>query len=361
MSAAPPLSHHALLDLVAPFAPDGWRLDLANSDRAARRLAFLPRRQPADPATGAPELELRLWMEPDDGSFAWRLVRESRVVEPEVPVASTVSVAAVRHLTGVTEALGDDVGELWARVRSLPPARQWPRCDGAVAVALVHRMTGPTDSPVALVRGAEALLPAGLRWRFTVSGVSGYPAEHVLEPLDGAPAPPRRLPDDLLTVRHRAWDRLTATRLGWQGSVALKGEGAARSADAEARLREGLAHLGRTLAEPPPRFHERHRAARWAEALRRTGPLALGVAIVGVALWLGRDSEGNASALGALANLVPPLLMGLFFMRREMPRLDWPRPPRRLRETDWTPVPCAPVSASPSASSSDPSSPESPR
>jgi hypothetical protein len=361
VSAAPPLSHHALLDLVAPFAPDGWRLDLQASDRAARRLAFQPRRLPADPAAGTPELELRLWMEPDDGSFTWRLVRESRVVEPDVPAASAVSVAAVRHLTAVTEALGDDVAELWARVRSLPPSRQWPRCEGAVAVALVHRVTGPAESPVALLRGAEALLPAGLRWRFTVSGVSGYPAEHVLEPLQGAPAPPRRLPDDLLTVRHRAWNRLTATRLGWQGSVAVKGEGAARSDDALARLREGLAHLGRTFAEPPPRFHERHRASRWAEALRRTGPLALGVAIVGVALWLGRDSEGNASALGALANLVPPLLMGLFFMRREMPRLDWPRPPRRVRETDWTPAPLATSPSTPPAASPVPVLPESSR
>lgn len=334
VSSAPPLSHHALLDLVAPFVPDGWRLDLAATDRAARRVVFQAQQLAA--GDGVPALRVDLRLEPDE-AHDWRLVRETRLAVPPS--------AALGALVARAEALGDRVDDLWRRVGRVDAARQWPALEGTLAVALSFRVLAAAGQPRVVLREAEALLATGLRWHMTVSGVGGYPAEFTLMPVPGAPAPPRRLPDDLMTVRHRAWQRLMPVRQGWQGSVALRGEGTARSADAEARLREGLQHLAQTLAEPPARFHARHRAARWAEALRRTGPVAVGLAVVALALWLGRDSQGNASALGALANLVPPLLMGLFFMRREMPRLELPRPPRRLRPDDWTPAP--PVSPDP--------------
>ena len=40
--AAQPLSHHEILALVEPFTRRGRRVDLAASDRLARRLAFAP-------------------------------------------------------------------------------------------------------------------------------------------------------------------------------------------------------------------------------------------------------------------------------------------------------------------------------
>jgi len=42
MDATAPLTHHEILALVAPFARRGRRVDLAASDRVARRIAFRP-------------------------------------------------------------------------------------------------------------------------------------------------------------------------------------------------------------------------------------------------------------------------------------------------------------------------------
>jgi hypothetical protein len=89
------------------------------------------------------------------------------------------------------------------------------------------------------------------------------------------------------------------------------------------------------LAEPPARFHARFAARRWRIGLLRGVPVAFGVAIVVLAFAV-RDTGSRAEAmLGALANLVPPLLMALFFLRREMPRIELPRVPRPLPADSW--------------------------
>jgi len=119
----------------------------------------------------------------------------------------------------------------------------------------------------------------------------------------------------------------------------LRGQDAARSADARERLALSLAHLAGVLAAPPALFHQRFRARRWRIGLLRGVPLSVGVAVVAVAFAV-RGTGGQAEAmLGALANLVPPLLMALFFMRREMPRIELPRVPRRPPASSWQPWP----------------------
>jgi hypothetical protein len=117
----------------------------------------------------------------------------------------------------------------------------------------------------------------------------------------------------------------------------LRGVGAERSADAHQRLAQTLAHLAEVLAEPPARFHQRYAGRRWRIGLLRGAPLGFGVAIVAVAFAV-RGTGGQAEAmLGALANLVPPLLMALFFVRREMPRIELPRVPRCPPASSWKP------------------------
>lgn len=304
-----PLSHHAILALMAPFSAAGWALDLPASDRAARRLVF----RPVAHAAGATHPALVETRELADGSSGWQLRRRFSADSGEALAAEVL-------------AEGGEPAELLAAASPIAPAALYTP-EGA-ALSLRCRPGQPPQ-----LRAAAARV-AGLRLECTVSGVKGYPAEIRLTKPEHDP---RRLPDDLFEVLGRAWTRLVPLRTGWEASVMLKGEGAPRSADALARLRQTLQHLAQTLAEPPSQFHQRFAATRWRIGLWRGAPVAFGVAIVAVAFAV-RDTGSQAEALlGALANLVPPVLMAMFFLRREMPRIELPRVPRQLPATSWQP------------------------
>ena len=304
MSTQPPLTHHQIIALVEPFTRRGWAVDLPASDRAQRRIDFRARQLDDMDAT------LRLSV-PEPGHF--ELTRTLRGAD---------------GLQAELHAEGPQPAELLERIEAVPAQRQFHQGD-SVRCALRQRL--PRERGDLVLREAEARLP-GLSLQMRLSGVSGYPAELELRRDEGAAID---LPDDLLAVLGRAWSHLGAVRGGWQGSVMLRGKEPRRSADAEARLQQTLQHLARTLAEPPARFHERHAGARWRVALRGTVPLAVCGAIVGTAVLLQGGDAGSRSALGLLANVTPPLLMGLFFLRREMPRIAWPRPPRCPAATAW--------------------------
>jgi hypothetical protein len=62
-------------------------------------------------------------------------------------------------------------------------------------------------------------------------------------------------------------------------------------------------------------------------------PWLVGLGVVAVALWA--RQSGGSSVLALLANVAPPLLMGLFFVRREMPRIALPQWPTRLADDAW--------------------------
>ena len=312
MAGLAPLTHHQILSLVAPFSRAGCALDLPASDRAGRRLRFKP---VAHEAAGAlPALTERLRLEDTDNG--WRLTRE---LEPASGPAAALS------------AEGDDPGALLATVQAVPPAQQFPRVPGlANPVALVQRCT--PDGGLVLREARARVCGLGLQMRLT--SVRGYPA--ILE-LTREEADTRRFPLDLLQVQGRAWARLEPRRLGWESSVQLRGSEPERSADAQARLTATLQHLQCTLSDTPTQFHRRHRGRRWRIGLARGGPLMLGVVLVVAAFAVrGRGGVGE-SALAALANLAPPLLMALFFMRREMPRIELPRLPQAPATNSWQP------------------------
>ena len=321
----PALTHHEILRLVEPFVRAGHRPDLAASDRTRRRIVFHPQAVAAEQGQGTPTsappltqtLELEL---PEPG----RCTLTRRVTTPD-------------GLEARVEVEGADAAALLRRLQALAPQQQIACVDG-VLVAWQQRLPlapGDAAPPVpAVLRGAEARL-AGLTLKARVSGVGGYPAE--LELLRGeAPAP--RLPDDLLAVLGGPWSHLTALKRGWIGSISLRGEEPYRSARAQARLTQTVAHLARTLAEPPPRFHERHRRARWRVGLRGTLPVLIGLAIVGAALYAQRLGPQAQSTLAMLANATPPLLLMLLFLRKEIPRIGLPRVPRRLAPDAWQPT-----------------------
>jgi hypothetical protein len=305
----PPLSHHEILAQVGPFTRRGRAVDLACSDRARRLLAFQPVQHAA--ANDLPALRETLTLDLADPERA-RLVRE---------------LAAPDGLSASLQADGRDAGELLAMIEAVPPARQLRRI-GDARIALRHRL----EQGAPVLREAEARLP-GLTLRMTLTGVSGYPAEITLHPADDAPAP--AFPSDLLAVQGRAWGRITRAAGGWTGSVELRGRGERRGLAAEAALERCVQHLQHTLAEAPARFHPRHRAARWGLALREMVPMGIGVGLVALALVLQRLGTEHSAKLALMANVAPPLLMMLFFLRREMPHIGLPRVPRRLRDDAW--------------------------
>jgi hypothetical protein len=316
MAPAAPLSHHEILERVAPFARAGYTLDLPASDRAARRLAFKPVAHAA--AADRPALVETLHLQDQGGD--WQLTREL--------TGDAASDAPPARLT----AEGADPEALLQGVMAVPVARQFLRAepgDAESPLAVLTQQLGPGGQLV--LRQASAHV-AGFTLRMKVSSVRGYPAQLDLLKTEGDR---RTLPEDLLEVQGRAWTRLTALRQGWDASMQLQGTEPARSADAEAKLRRTLQHLQRTLSEPPARFHQRHRAARWRIGLLRGGPLLFGLVFVAAAFALRGRGGSSESTLAALANLAPPLLMALFFMRREMPRIELPRWPRQPPASSW--------------------------
>lgn len=300
---------------MAPFSRAGRALDLAASDRAERQLVFKPVAHAA--SNHLPALNEQLTLQAvGDG---WALTR--RLLADDGLQASVL-------------AEGDDPAALLAAVQAVAPSRQFVRAiegDPGSPLAALHQRCAKNGALV--LREAQAEV-TGLTLKMKVSAVKGYPAH--IDLLRGS-GDTRRLPDDLLEVQGRAWTRLTALRLGWEASVQLRGSEAQRSADAQWRLCQTLAHLQQTLSAPPAQFHARHRAARRRVGLARGGPLMLGVLLVAAAFAVRGRGDGSEATLAALANLAPPLLMALFFMRREMPRIELPRWPRRLPASSWQP------------------------
>lgn len=336
MRELPPLSHHEILRHVGPFSRRGLRVDLAASDRNARLLRFGCIDHPALPG--------------EDGAAVHALppLREQLsldLAQPQRPQL-TRTLTGPGGLCATLTAEGgdaDDPGALLDQMAAVPASRQWRR-DGGLVWALSHRALAGSAKrrgapPTLVLREAEARL-GPLRLRLWLTGVRGYPAEIELRTDDAAAW---ALPTDLLAVQGRAWSRLTASANGhgWRGHVALRGDGAQRGLAAEALFHRMVQHLCQTLTEPPPRFHARHRAARWGVTLRELGPMGLGLGIVALALALRDQGGAQASMLALMANVAPPLLMMLFFVRREMPYIGLPRVPRGPAADAW---PVAPAS-----------------
>lgn len=326
--AVAPLSHHEILRLVAPFSRAGLQVDLAASDRAARRVAFRPRALPA-PAGAAPADEP--WAEHwalQDTDRGWRVTRSVHRGPPGQDAPARV------------EAVDEEPGQALAAAAAVPPAQLFLPLGQALPPAALHWLCTAREG--LQLRGAQAQA-AGLALELTMTGVRGYPA--TLQLRRAVAGHPRELPDDLLEVLGRAWSRLTPWREGWECSIALDGDTPRRNAGAQQRLALTAQHLARTLAAPPRQFHRQHRLARWRIGLARGSALAIGLAVVGVALVM--QHLGVGSGLGLLANAAPPLLMVWFFMRREMARIELPRWPRPPRPDSWLPAAADPAPGSP--------------
>ena len=298
----PPLSHHEVLELAAPFTRGGLRVDLEGSAREQRQLLF----RATDP------LDTAVWRYEDLGLARVRLTR------------------TLRHADGaeaVLRASGADAGRLLARMQAVPPRRHFSSGPGYV-VARDYTLDGDE------AQLSRALLHLqGLQLTLTVPAVKRVAGDIALLPVADRPRP--ALPEDLLAVLGWNWARLGPTRAGWTSKLRLRGSVAQRTRQAEAAAERAAAHLAQTLAEAPAQYHARHRAARWGVFFRRGIPSFTALALVGLVL-LSAALEFQPTAMQmVLMYHLPTLVIALSFVLQELPRFEIPPLPRATRAPAW--------------------------
>lgn len=308
-----PLTHHAILTIVAPFTRRGRHVDLAASDRERRRLVFTPRPPAADtPDLPRERLELE-WLE--SGSF--RLTRTSERRD---------------GLKATLQALGPDPGVLLEAIESVPADRHFTTGPG-YAIERSYTVNDPGGGMAASLALAEGTVRVdGVELGLRVPPVRGVAGEITLSP---APGTTLALPEDLLAVLGWNWSRLVRRGSEWTGRLRLHGGATERTHAAEQALERAAVHLARTLGEPPSAYHDRLRAARWGVFFRRGIPTWNALALVALALATARFRDELPVAMWVALYHVPTLFVAASFLLQELPRFEIPPWPRRLRSTSW--------------------------
>jgi hypothetical protein len=303
--------------LVEPFTRRGHHVDLAASNRLERSLAFKPIVPSGETPTLAGATEILTLQNPRP-----ELYRLIRALTLPSGIAATLS----------TE--GANPGDLLARIEAVPPQRQFQSiADVVIAQSYRLEQSSGTQQIRMVLTWAEAQLQ-GLTLAMHAETGKGYPAEiELLPPQDSV----LDLPDDLLATLGWDWRVLRRRGSGWTGSLRLPRNEPERSRRIERRLQEAVAHLARTLAEPPRRFHQRFLRARWGVVFRRIIPLLACMALIAgtVALTLA-DIPQDSMILMMIFNF-PPLLMLALFGMRELPRFEIPPLPRPSSAASWQP------------------------
>jgi hypothetical protein len=317
-----PLTHHEIVSLIEPFARQGRHADLEGSDRLRRTLVFKPVEHPA-PAPHAPSIRETLELSnPADGGY--RLVRTLTCGGPNTPPEARLEIE------------GGHPADLLACVDAVAPESQFSFGRG-YAIARSYRLLpgadpAPGTSTSKILTHWRAELD-GLSVAFTAPARKGDPEGDIeLRPTAGSVL---KLPEDLLAVQGWDWELLDRKKHGWRSGLRLRGAEPERSRRAEMKLEGMAAHLARTLAEAPSRFHERWAAARWGVALRRAIPVLIFLVLLAGALATSRLHIASDSGLWMVLFNAPPLLFLLIFCMRKLPRIEIPPLPRRSKAPDW--------------------------
>jgi hypothetical protein len=305
--------------LIEPFTRRERHVDLAASNRIERRLAFKPIMHESETlgCDGACEI---LQLENPRPDF-FRLTR-----------SVTLASGATAKLT--TD--GADLGDLLDRIESVPLQRhfQWV---GDIPIARSYRLAPKADlrgEPMAMVLTAAEARLDGLTLSLKADAVEGYPAEIDLSPQADHPLD---LPEDLLATLGRDWRVLSQSRTGWTSTLRAKGREPDRSRRIEAALEKTVAHLARTLAEPPRQFHERFVRARWGVVFRRLTPVFATIVLLAGSAALAMLDLPQDSVFLMMSFNFPPLLLVALFAMRELPRLEIPPLPRASSAPSWFP------------------------
>lgn len=311
--AAPALTHHEILERAEPFVRHGLTVDLAASDRAARRIAFKPR--PCAAIGGGETWSM-------DCRDVERLVVERRLHHP-------------CGLEATLRAAGPQPAVLLARVDAIAPAHHF-HIGAGYAIARSHEIRGeeatPTPASLFLEHAAVRLDGLMLQLRLPLPHLRSIAGDITLTPTQGTQL---ELPEDLLAVQGWDWARLVRKPEGWTSKLRLRGPALRRSRTAEAALDQVARHLAQKLDESPARFHERHRLARWGVVLRRSIPVLTALAMIGggvaMVFFADRDNTGPWLAL----HYAPIALLAVAFSLQELSRFEIPPWPRRLLAPSW--------------------------
>jgi hypothetical protein len=325
--AAPPLTHHEILELVQPFTRLGRSIDLAATSRAERRLLFKPTDRPGC-APDSPLIRESLQLE-SFGTGTCRLTR-------------TLTRAATRDaglLTAQLTVLGPEPADLLAQVETIAPQRQFAEGPGFViarSYSLERAAARGGAWQLVLTTGAAEI--RGLSLAISVSPVRRVAADISLRATAGVQL---ALPEDLLAVLGWDWARLIATSGGWKTKLRLRGDAGRRTRGAEAALSAVAAHLARTLSATPADYHDRFRAARWGVFFRRAIPVLTFLVLLIAVGSLAHRGVGEGSELWILFFHVPTVLIAASFCLQELPQYEIPPVPRRPSMPEWQQAPQA--------------------
>ncbi|MFC0239498.1 hypothetical protein [Rhodopseudomonas telluris] len=316
-----PLTHHEILTLVQPFTRRDLHVDLAASDRINRRLIFKTLVHDEADAAGIDAHEILQLDNPRSGFSVL-----TRTLTLDCGLAATL------------ETQGEEPGALLARIETIRPHQQFRSVEGTT-VALSYRLTPRTGTDLAdpaavdreLLRGEARI--AGFTIVLRAPLVRGYPAEIDITPQ----AAGVKLPEDLLAVMGWAWSPLRSSKAGWSGKLKARGSGPELSRAIEARFEQTIAHLTRTLSQPPAVYHATQARARWGVALRRALPLLFFASLIVGAAGLTLVDIPQDSIINLLLMGAPPLLMIGAFGMRDIPSMEIPPLPRRIDHATWHP------------------------
>ena len=358
----PALTHHDIVRLVEPFARQGRLVDLAASDRAARRITFRTRDVPggtAGPATGIGIVGTNIGIGIGAGNTSSTDTAANATGTPACRETLALDCRAHKHFillrtltppagpAATVRATGPDPADLLARVTAVPVAQLFSAGPGwCVARSYDTELPSGVRAPASqaspplpplmppLVLSRAELQTGGLSLVLVVKlpGLRSVPADLTLRPVTG-PLP--ALPEDLLAVLGWDWARLVPDKQGWTSKLRLRGGVLRRSRTAEAALGHAGAHLARVMAAPPGRFHDNHRLARWGVVLRRGLPTLTALGMVVGALLLTQFADRSNTGLWMALHYLPIALLALAFSLQELPQFEIPPLPRRSTAPHW--------------------------
>jgi membrane-bound inhibitor of C-type lysozyme len=342
-----PLTHHEILKLIEPFTRRGFHADLAASNRIERKLVFKPVERPIE-LPHVLSLRERLQLE-NVKADTYRLTRTlTYACDENEPLEARLA----------TE--GESLVDLLASIEAVAPQRQFGFGAGYI-VAKNYFISGPEEARQDLDARTPRLCLThmvaqlnGLSIAFTAPTVKGDP-EGLIELMPRS-ADFIKLPEDLLAVLGLNWGLLVPKGNGWKTRLLMRGKEPQRSLRTELKIEQMMAHVAQTLAETPARFHERLVAARWRVVLRRAIPLVISLLLIGGAFATSSLHIAEDSQLRMLVLNAPPVLLVLFFCMREIPSIEIPPVPRRLKAAEWQmnskPLPSQSQSSGPTSLSS---------